>query len=84
MEFYTLNEAYPITEFTHYLGTPELISVVEIHFDKAVTLDDLEDIDQSSTFLIKTNSQVYVFSDYELNECYVDEARNCVLATFTK
>ena len=90
MELKTYKTNFPIVEFQHFIddvSTPEEIrfnSVLDILFNNEVTLEAIDDCDLS-IFVIETNFQTYVFSGYDLIECYVDEDNgNLVHATFVK
>lgn len=66
----TFEGQYELAEFNHYIDHSynEPISVVELTLktnEPDYVKDDLKDL-----FAIEAGKQVYVFSDYEISECY--------------
>ena len=91
MELKTLNTVLPVVEFQHYVtnvsanSDVKLRSVLDVVFDTSVTIDQIGSTDFTSIFIIETDTQTHLFSDYELAEYYIDpENGNCVKATFVK
>ena len=70
MEIKTFEARYELVEFCHYIDNSNStqISVLEL----LVNTPDMEFLEQelSTIFAIETEKQVYLFSGYEVSECY--------------
>ena len=74
MEIKTFEARYELVEFCHYIDSSNLdtqISVLEL----VVNTPDIEFLEQelSTIFAVETEKQVYVFSGYEVSECYEED-----------
>lgn len=72
MKVKTLSTRYNLLEFHHYIDEiepNELISVLELLIEST----DLNSIEKDFTniFVIETNNQSYVFSNYTISEFYI-------------
>lgn len=67
MEIKTFEARYELIDFCHYID-PNQINVLELTVDT----DDMDYLESelTSIFAIETDKQTYVFSGYEVNECY--------------
>ena len=67
MEIKTFEARYELIDFCHYID-PNQINVLELTVDN----DDMDYLESelTSIFAIETDKQTYVFSGYEVNECY--------------
>ena len=67
MEIKTFEARYELIDFCHYIDSNQ-ISVLELTVDT----DDMDFLESelTSIFAIETDKQTYVFSGYEVNECY--------------
>ena len=70
MEIKTFEARYELIDFCHYID-PNQISVLELTVDTD-NMDFLE-AELASIFAIETDKQTYVFSGYEVNECYKED-----------
>lgn len=76
MELKTLQKTrYDLLEFHHYIDNidnEKIINVLEL----LIKIDNLNFISElSDTFIITTNNQSYIFSNYEVSEYYaIDES----------
>lgn len=70
MEIKTFEGRYELIDFCHYID-PNQINVLELTVDT----DDLDYLESelTSIFAIETDKQTYVFSGYEVNECYKED-----------
>lgn len=70
MEIKTFEARYELVEFCHYIDSNQ-INVLEL----SVNSDDLNYLEDelSNIFAIETEKQTYVFSGYEVSECYKDD-----------
>ena len=70
MEIKTFEARYELIDFCHYID-PNQISVLELTVDT----DDMDflEAELTSIFAIETDKQTYVFSGYEVNECYKED-----------
>lgn len=70
MEIKTFEARYELIDFCHYID-PNQISVLELTVDT----DDMDYLESelTSIFAIETDKQTYVFSGYEVNECYKED-----------
>ena len=73
MEIKTYEARYNLVEFSLYIS-PFQVTVLELLVDP----DDDDDINYlqtelSSIFAVETEKQTYVFSGYEVIECYEDD-----------
>ena len=70
MEIKTFEARYELIEFCHYID-PNQINVLEL----SVNSDDLDYLENelSNIFAIETEKQTYVFSGYEVSECYKED-----------
>ena len=70
MEIKTFEARYELIEFCHYIDNTNdnQISVVEL----LVHTNDMDFLEEelSTIFAIETDKQTYVFSGYEVSECY--------------
>lgn len=70
MEIKTFEGRYELVEFHHYIDNtrPNQISVIEL----LVNTNDIDFLEQelTSIFAVETGKQIYVFSGYEISECY--------------
>ena len=74
MEVKTFKSQYELLEFNHYIdnSNPDAqISVIEL----LLNTKDIEYLEGelSDIFAIETEKQVYVFSGYEVSECYEED-----------
>ena len=74
MEIKTFEARYELIEFCHYIdnSNPDTqVSVLEL----LINTQDIEFLEQelSTIFAIETEKQVYVFSGYEVSECYEED-----------
>lgn len=74
MEVKTFNSQYELLEFNHYIdnSNPDAqISVIEL----LLNTKDIEYLEGelSDIFAILTDKQAYVFSGYEVSECYEED-----------
>ena len=74
MEIKTFEARYELIEFCHYIdnfNSDTQISVLEL----LINTQDIEFLEQelSTIFAIETEKQVYVFSGYEVSECYEED-----------
>ena len=67
MEIKTFEARYELIDFCHYIDLNQ-INVLEL----TVNTDDMDFLESelTSIFAIETDKQTYVFSGYEVNECY--------------
>lgn len=70
MEIKTFEARYELVEFCHYID-PNQINVLELSINSD-ELDYLEN-ELSNIFAIETEKQTYVFSGYEVSECYKED-----------
>ena len=70
MEIKTFEARYELIEFCHYIDSNQ-INVLELTVNTN-DMDFLED-ELSTIFAIETDKQTYVFSGYEVSECYEDD-----------
>lgn len=70
MEIKTFEARYELIDFCHYID-PNQINVLELTVDT----DDMDFLESelTSIFAIETDKQTYVFSGYEVNECYKED-----------
>ena len=70
MEIKTFEARYELIDFCHYID-PSQINVLELTVDT----DDMDflEAELTSIFAIETDKQTYVFSGYEVNECYKED-----------
>ena len=70
MEIKTFEARYELVEFCHYIASNQ-INVLEL----SVNSDDLNYLEDelSNIFAIETDKQTYVFSGYEVSECYEED-----------
>ena len=70
MEIKTFEARYELIDFCHYID-PNQINVLELTVDT----DDMDflEAELTSIFVIETDKQTYVFSGYEVNECYKED-----------
>ena len=70
MEIKTFEARYELIDFCHYID-PNQINVLELTVDT----DDMDflEAELASIFAIETDKQTYVFSGYEVNECYKED-----------
>ena len=70
MEIKTFEARYELIDFCHYID-PNQINVLELTVDT----DDMDYLESelTSIFAIETDKQTYVFSGYEVNECYKED-----------
>ena len=70
MKVKTFEAEYELIEFNHYIdyNGEDTISVVDL----VVESDNIEFIENefNNIFVIEANELTYVFSGYEINECY--------------
>lgn len=66
------NIQYELLEFHYYIGSED-INIVEL----LLNTDDLSSIEQdfSTTFIIKTDINTFILSDYELSEYYIENGK---------
>ena len=74
MEIKTFEARYELIEFCYYIdnSNPDTqVSVLEL----LINTQDIEFLEQelSTIFAIETEKQVYVFSGYEVSECYEED-----------
>ena len=71
MEIKTFEARYELIDFCHYID-PNQINVLELTVDT----DDMDFLESelTSIFAIETDKQTYVFSGYEVNECYKEDS----------
>ena len=74
MEIKTFEARYELVEFCHYIDNTRpdnQISVIEL----LVNTNDMGFLEQelTSIFAIETEKQTYVFSGYEVSECYQED-----------
>lgn len=72
MKVKTLHKHYDLIEFHHYIDTIDeeiITSVLEL----LINSDDINTIEEEfgELFIIQTDDQTYVFSNYELSEYYI-------------
>jgi hypothetical protein len=70
MEIKTFEARYELVEFCHYIGSNH-INILELTVNTN-DIDFLED-ELSTIFAIETEKQTYVFSGYEVSECYEED-----------
>lgn len=70
MEIKTFEARYELIEFCHYIDVNQ-INVLEL----LVNTDDVSFLEEelSTIFAIETEKQTYVFSGYEVSECYEED-----------
>lgn len=70
MEIKTFEARYELIEFCHYIDVNQ-INVLEL----LVNTDDVSFLEEelSTIFAIETEKQTYVFSGYEISECYEED-----------
>ena len=70
MEIKTFETRYELIEFCHYISSNQ-ISVLEL----TVNTNDMDFLEKelSTIFAIETEKQTYVFSGYEVSECYEED-----------
>ena len=70
MEIKTFEARYELIDFCHYID-PNQINVLEL----TVNTDDMDFLESelTSIFAIETDKQTYIFSGYEVNECYKED-----------
>lgn len=70
MEIKTFEARYELVEFCHYIDANQ-VHVLEL----LINTDDMDflEAELSSIFAIETEKQTYLFSDYEVNECYKED-----------
>lgn len=70
MEIKTFEARYELIEFCHYIDINQ-INVLEL----LVNTDDVSFLEEelSTIFAIETEKQTYVFSGYEVSECYEED-----------
>lgn len=66
------NIQYELLEFYYYIGSED-INIIEL----LLNTDDLSSIEQdfSTTFIIKTDINTFILSDYELSEYYIENGK---------
>ena len=74
MEIKTFEARYELVEFCYYIDNTNLgnhISVIELLIDT----DDIDFLEKelSTIFVVETEKQNYVFSGFEVSECYEDD-----------
>ena len=70
MEIKTFEARYELIEFCHYIDANQ-INVLELLIN-TTDMNFLED-ELSTIFAIETDKQTYVFSGYEVSECYEED-----------
>lgn len=70
MEIKTFEARYELVEFCHYIDSNQ-INILELTVNTN-DIDFLED-ELSTIFAIETEKQTYVFSGYEVSECYEED-----------
>lgn len=81
MELKTLQQTrYNLLEFHHYIDNADNEKVINV-LELLIKIDNLEFIPElTDTFIIKTDNQSYIFSDYEVSEYYpIDESHAKVI-----
>ena len=70
MEIKTFEARYELVEFCHYIDSNQ-INILEL----TVNTNDIDflEAELASIFAIETDKQTYVFSGYEVNECYKED-----------
>lgn len=70
MEIKTFEARYELVEFCHYIDSNQ-INILEL----TVNTNDMDYLEGelSNIFAIETEKQTYVFSGYEVSECYKDD-----------
>lgn len=74
MEIKTFEARYELVEFCYYIDNTlpnGQISVIEL----LVNTEDIDFLEQelSNTFAIETDKQIYIYSGYEVSECYEED-----------
>ncbi len=74
MEIKTFEARYELVEFCYYIDNTlpnGQISVIEL----LVNTEDVDFLEQelSTTFAIETDKQIYIYSGYEVSECYEED-----------
>ena len=72
MKVLTSNSHYNLYEFHHYIDQSDETTVTSV-LELLIESNDLDSIKDNFTniFLIETDNQTYVFSNYELSEYYI-------------
>ena len=70
MEIKTFEARYELVEFCHYIDANQ-INVLELLIN-TTDMNFLE-TELSSIFAIETEKQTYLFSGYEVSECYKED-----------
>lgn len=70
MQVKSYNSLYDLVEFHHYVTQVEdnTVSVLELQLD--CSIDDFDEDDFTSIFVIEDHKQTYVFSWYKVTEYY--------------
>ena len=70
MEIKTFEARYELVEFCHYIDANQ-VHVLEL----LINTNDMNflETELSSIFAIETEKQTYLFSGYEVNECYQED-----------
>ena len=74
MEIKTFEARYELVEFCHYIDSSDNTTQINV-LELLVNTPDMEFLEQelSTIFAIETDKQVYVFSGYEVSECYEED-----------
>ena len=74
MEIKTFEARYELVEFCHYIDSSSIDAQVNV-LELLINTTDMEFLEQelSTIFAIETEKQVYIFSGYEVSECYEDD-----------
>lgn len=70
MEIKTFEARYELVDFCHYIDSNQ-INILEL----TVNTDNVDflETELSSIFAVETDKQTYVFSGYEVHECYQED-----------
>ena len=74
MEIKTFEARYELVEFCHYIDSSNQNGQINV-LELLINTQDMEFLEQelSSIFAVETDKQIYVYSGYEVSECYKED-----------
>ena len=74
MEIKTFEAKYELVEFCHYIDTTDIDNCINV-IELLINTSDLEYLEEELTkiFAIETDKQTYIYSGYEVSECYKED-----------
>ena len=74
MEIKTFEARYELIEFCHYIDSSNMDTQVNV-LELLINTQDIDFLEQelSTIFAVETEKQVYIFSGYEVSECYEED-----------